>query len=115
MNTMPKTGGTLWALALVLLTIALSVHAGNEDPLLTAGSNTGAGSDDPQSVALENWRAVMAQNPPQEAGCFRESYPSLVRERVDCHAGPPQGVHPVHRTPTDNAPEVVGNGKDYAA
>lgn len=71
-------------------------------------------------VALENWRAIMAQNPPQEAGCFHESYPSLTRERVDCtarkrqHAGQPR-VHPAHRTSTDGGPEVVGNGNDYVA
>jgi hypothetical protein len=79
-----------------------------------AWANTDSAAD-PQSAALENWRAVMAQNPPQEVGCFRESYPSLVRERVDCYAGPPQRVHPAHRTPTDDAPAVVGNGNDYVA
>jgi len=79
-----------------------------------AWANTDSAAD-PRSAAIDNWRAVMAQNPPQEPGCFRESYPSLVRENVDCYAGAPQRVHPVHRTPTDDAPSVVGNGYDYVA
>ncbi len=56
-------------------------------------------------VALENWRATMAQNLPQEAGCFHESYPSLVRERVDCMTARPR-VHPVHRTVMAARPDV---------
>jgi hypothetical protein len=78
-----------------------------------AWANTDSAAD-PQSVALENWRAFMAQNPPQEAGCFRESYPSLVHERVDCYAGPLR-VHAAHRTPTDDVPDAVGNRYDYVA
>jgi hypothetical protein len=70
---------------------------------------------DPRLAALEKWRAVMAENPPQEAGCFRESYPSLVREKVDCYSGPPQRIHPVYRTPADGALELVGHGTDYVA
>jgi hypothetical protein len=62
------------------------------------------GAVHPQPAALEKWRAVMAENPPQEAGCFRESYPSLVREKVDCHAAPPQGFHSTSRRPPSNAP-----------
>jgi hypothetical protein len=69
---------------------------------------------DPQSVALENWRAALTENPPQEAGCFRESYPSLVHERVDCYTGPLR-AHPVHRTPADDVPFVVGDRNDYVA
>ncbi len=65
-------------------------------------------------VALEKWRAIMAQNPPQEAGCFHESYPSLTREKVDCTAARPR-LHPVHRTAMTARPDVVGNGNDYVA
>jgi hypothetical protein len=78
-----------------------------------AWANTDSAAD-PESVALENWRAVMAQNPPREPGCFHESYPNLVRERVDCTTARP-GVHPVHRTRRDGGPEVVGGGNDYVA
>jgi hypothetical protein len=69
---------------------------------------------DPRSAALEKWRAVMAQMPPQEAGCFRESYPSLVRERVDCGVAR-SGVHQVHRMRAGGGPDIVGNTDDYAA
>jgi hypothetical protein len=79
----------------------------------------------PQSAALEKWRAVMAENPPQEAGCFRESYPSLDREKVDCHAGASQRFHSMNRRPEGDAPGaktvgsgnemIVGNTVDYAA
>lgn len=68
----------------------------------------------PDPVALENWRAVMAQNLPQEAGCFRESYPSLVREKVDCSTARPR-AHPRRRTSANVEPYSVGNGNDYIA
>jgi len=92
------------------------------------GAPAWADTDDvahPQSAALEKWRAVMAENPPQEAGCFRESYPSLDREKVDCHAGAPQRFHSMHRRPQGDAQAaetvgsgnemIVGNTVDYAA
>jgi len=60
-------------------------------------------------VALENWRAIMQQNLPQEAGCFHEQYPSLVREKVDCIAARPR-VHPVHPAATAARPDDVGGG-----
>jgi hypothetical protein len=68
----------------------------------------------PHPVALEKWRAAMAEKPPQEAGCYHASYPSLVREKVECavaHAG----VHPMHRERGADEPAIVGNGADYAA
>jgi hypothetical protein len=34
---------------------------------------------------------------------------------VDCYAGPPQRVHPVHRRTTNDAPDLVGNKGDYVA
>ncbi|MGA2191733.1 MAG: hypothetical protein ABSH33_24770 [Steroidobacteraceae bacterium] len=75
-------------------------------------STDGASLPDP--VALENWRATMAQNPPQEAGCFHESYPSLVRERVPCSTSHPR-AHPVHPAAARAVPDLVGGGVDYVA
>ncbi len=72
------------------------------------------GAADPESVAREHWRAVMMQNLPQEAGCFRESYPNLVHEKVACHAGP-SPVHPMRRRAADEVPFEVGNRDDHVA
>jgi hypothetical protein len=82
--------------------------------VVPAWADTGSASD-PQSAALEKWRAVMAENPPQEAGCFHDSYPNLVHEKVDCSAGPPQRVHSMHRASTDDSQELVGSTTDYVA
>jgi hypothetical protein len=48
-------------------------------------------------IALEQWSAYMVQNPPQEAGCHRASYPSYVWQKVDCEVKPLR-VHPTPRT-----------------
>jgi len=69
----------------------------------------------PDPAALEAWRAVMAENPAQESGCFRESYPSLIREKVDCIAGSPKPVDSISRRLTNIAPGFVGQTNDYAA
>jgi hypothetical protein len=74
-------------------------------------ADTAAG---PDSVAVEEWRAVMTQNPPQEAGCFHEKFPSLVREKVACLA-PSRRFHTVYRAPTGGGPEEAGNRYDYVA
>jgi hypothetical protein len=108
---------------LVVLALTLSAAAQTESttvrtidqsaatiPTHVEGNTHTAAGPDP--VALEHWRAVMAQNPPEEAGCFHESYPNLVREKVNCSAARPR-VHPVHRT--GGGPEEVGNGHDYVA
>ena len=76
-------------------------------------ANTG-GASLPDPAALENWRATMAQSPPQEAGCFHESYPSLVRERVPCSTSHPR-AHTVHPATAGAVPDLVGNGDDYVA
>jgi len=69
----------------------------------------------PDPAALEAWRAAMAENPAQESGCFRESYLSLVRERVDCIAGSRKPVDSISRRLTNSALEEVGNTFDYVA
>src|SRR5580658_10461121 len=96
-------------LFLVVLALTLTAAAQMESatvpaiyqPAATTPTNVGGNTDtaaDPDSVALEQWRAVMAQNPPQEAGCFHEKFPSLVREKVDCLPARPR-VHTEYRTP----------------
>jgi hypothetical protein len=76
-------------------------------------ANTDAASL-PDPAALENWREAMAQTPPQEAGCYYESYPSLVRERAPCSTSHPR-AHPAHRPPAGTMPDLVGHGTDYIA
>lgn len=65
-------------------------------------------------VELQKWRAVMAQIPQQEPGCFHESYPNTAREKVDCRVAR-LGVHPVHHMRAAGGPDIVGNSADYAA
>lgn len=72
------------------------------------------GASLPDPVALENWREAMAQSPPQEAGCYLESYPSLVREKAPCSTSLPRS-HPARRIPAGPMPDLVGNGNDYIA
>jgi len=72
------------------------------------------GAVDPESVAHENWRGLMAHNPTPAEGCFHASYPNIVWEGVDCKIAQPR-FHPVHVKPTDAAEEVTGNGNDYVA
>jgi hypothetical protein len=62
-------------------------------------------------AALDNWRAIMAQNQPGE-GCFRASYPNTVWEEVECKALHPR-VHPVLRKHGEG--QIAGNGNDYVA
>lgn len=69
----------------------------------------------PDPAALQAWRAVMAENPAQESGCFRESYPNLVREKVDCVAGSRKPVDSISRRLTNSALEEVGDTYDYVA
>lgn len=75
---------------------------------------TGTDAPDAETAALHHWQALLAQNPAQEEGCFRASYPSSAWEKVDCGIGR-QHAHPVHRKPADGAAEVTGNGHDYVA
>ena len=67
---------------------------------------------DADSEAQSQWRGLMAQNSAPAEGCFHASYPNIVWEKVECKIGQPR-VRPVHVTPTDTEPEVVGNGNDY--
>jgi hypothetical protein len=69
----------------------------------------------PDSTAIHQWRALMAQMATPEEGCFHASYPSTVVEKVDCSTDHQPGIHPVHRKPSGDTPEVVGNGDDYVA
>ncbi len=68
----------------------------------------------PDSVALHQWRSLMAETATSADGCFHATFPSTVAEKVDCASDQPR-VHPVHRKRSDDAPEVVGNGDDYVA
>jgi hypothetical protein len=66
---------------------------------------------DLESTVHANWRAIMKQVPAPDKGCFHASYPSIVWERMDCVIASPRS--PRHVKPTDDEPEVVGNGNDY--
>jgi hypothetical protein len=79
-----------------------------------AGADTD-GAVAPDSAALHQWRAIMAQMPTPAEGCFHASYPSTVPEKVECSTDHQPGVHPSHRKLSDDAPDVVGNGDDYVA
>jgi hypothetical protein len=79
-----------------------------------AGSGTD-GAVAPDSAALHQWRALVAQMATPAEGCFHATYPSTVPEKVDCSTDHQPGVHPVHRKRSDDAPQVVGNGDDYVA
>lgn len=72
------------------------------------------GATDPEATAKDNWRDFMTHNPESAEGCFHASYPNFVWEKTDCKVAQPR-VHPVHRKPTNGAPEVTGNGHDYVA
>ena len=66
---------------------------------------------DVDAAALENWRAVMAQNT-QSEGCFQASYPDVIWHEVECKELHPR-VHPVVRKPGQG--QIAGNGNDYVA
>jgi hypothetical protein len=90
MNATRKTAGAISALALVLASILQPAHAADEEPLAAAGSTAGVlapettnNADDTQSAAVQEWRALMAQNPPPDKGCFHAAYPNAW-EKVDC-------------------------------
>jgi hypothetical protein len=85
--------------------------------IATTSSAVTATAVDPELVAHENWRALMANNDVPTEGCFHASYPNFVWESVDCKVAQPR-VHPVHIKLTDRAAPVAqaaGNGNDYVA
>jgi hypothetical protein len=75
------------------------------DAAMTSGLN---------SAARENWRSIMARNPPAAEGCFHATLPDLVWESKECKITTPR-VSPVHTERADETPEVVGDQNDYAA
>jgi len=78
-----------------------------------AGVSSTAASADQEAVALQNWRAAIAQNPAPQSGCFHVAYPDYVWEQVDCQT-PAAQIHPMHVKAPAGAPQVAGNGNDYA-
>jgi hypothetical protein len=101
------------------LAAAATVSAWATDaPLgLTADSSNTAASSvvvDPELAAQAKWRALMAQTPSPDEGCFHASYPSIVWEKEACKVAQPR-VRPVHVKLTDDTEEVVGNTNDYVA
>ena len=78
-------------------------------------TNTNAATtSDPESVARENWRSLMRQNPAPAEGCFHASYPNIVWESVECKVAQPR-FHPVHSKRQDAMADVTGSGNDYVA
>src|ERR1700675_2679568 len=84
------------------------------DEVVSQSAGITDGAVDPESVAHDQWRALMAQNATPAEGCFHASYPNIVWEEVDCKIAQSR-VHPVHIKPADAAEEVTGNGHDYVA
>jgi len=68
----------------------------------------------PDAEARANWHAFMSQNAATGEGCFQASYPSYFWEKTDCKVAQAR-VHPVRRQPKAGAPEIVGDGNDFAA
>jgi hypothetical protein len=120
MNAMLKTASAASALALALSSFLHPALAADEDPIPAVGSTAGVlaqdaadNAVDAQSAALHQWRAVMAQNPPPDKGCFHAAYPNAW-EKVDCSIGEPR-AHPTHVNTVGDEADDVGNTNDYVA
>lgn len=68
----------------------------------------------PDAAARQIWHTYMSQNAAPGEGCFQAAYPSYFWEATACKAAQPL-AHPLRRQPKPGAPQVVGNGADYAA
>jgi len=67
-----------------------------------------------EAQARAAWRADIARIEVPAEGCFHAAYPNLFWEAVACDAGQPR-AHSVPPRVKGGAPEVTGNGHDYAA
>ncbi len=106
--------GKLGSRYLTLTCAAVAVAGAFPVSPVLAGESTEAPAV-AESVARENWRAFMMQNPSSEEGCFQAAYPSYLWEKVQCKVAEHPRFHPVARNAKKFSAEVTGNGNDFVA